>query len=74
MKVFFSARAGEALRASRLPFAPQNRHALCFEGNSRASAAVFIRSRTRRQLMQWLTPSYTEVRFGFEITMYIANR
>ncbi|MCC8391491.1 pyrroloquinoline quinone precursor peptide PqqA [Paraburkholderia sp. MMS20-SJTR3] len=24
--------------------------------------------------MQWLTPSYTEVRFGFEITMYIANR
>ncbi|MEX3898300.1 MULTISPECIES: pyrroloquinoline quinone precursor peptide PqqA [Paraburkholderia] len=24
--------------------------------------------------MQWITPSYAEVRFGFEITMYIANR
>ncbi|WP_116613455.1 pyrroloquinoline quinone precursor peptide PqqA [Paraburkholderia unamae] len=24
--------------------------------------------------MQWTTPSYTELRFGFEITMYIANR
>ncbi|WP_329958788.1 pyrroloquinoline quinone precursor peptide PqqA [Paraburkholderia sejongensis] len=57
-----------------MPFARRNRHALCLVGNGRASAAVFIRSRTRRQLMQWLTPSYTEVRFGFEITMYIANR
>ncbi|WP_175944300.1 pyrroloquinoline quinone precursor peptide PqqA [Burkholderia pyrrocinia] len=24
--------------------------------------------------MQWTTPSYTDMRFGFEITMYIANR
>ncbi|WP_442793416.1 pyrroloquinoline quinone precursor peptide PqqA [Paraburkholderia sp. HP33-1] len=24
--------------------------------------------------MQWIIPSYTEVRFGFEVTMYIANR
>ncbi|WP_429296577.1 pyrroloquinoline quinone precursor peptide PqqA [Paraburkholderia atlantica] len=24
--------------------------------------------------MEWITPSYAEVRFGFEITMYIANR
>ncbi|MBC8720726.1 MULTISPECIES: pyrroloquinoline quinone precursor peptide PqqA [Paraburkholderia] len=24
--------------------------------------------------MQWITPSYAEVRFGFEVTMYIANR
>ncbi|AOI74720.1 MULTISPECIES: pyrroloquinoline quinone precursor peptide PqqA [Burkholderiaceae] len=24
--------------------------------------------------MQWTTPSYTDLRFGFEITMYIANR
>jgi len=25
-------------------------------------------------VMQWTTPSYTDLRFGFEITMYIATR
>ncbi|ETP61319.1 hypothetical protein BDSB_26625 [Burkholderia dolosa PC543] len=29
---------------------------------------------TRRHIMQWTTPAYTDLRFGFEITMYIANR
>lgn len=24
--------------------------------------------------MQWTTPAFTDLRFGFEITMYIANR
>ncbi|MGU7784947.1 pyrroloquinoline quinone precursor peptide PqqA [Burkholderia sp. PU8-34] len=24
--------------------------------------------------MQWTTPCYTDLRLGFEITMYIANR
>ncbi|AUT57697.1 pyrroloquinoline quinone precursor peptide PqqA [Paraburkholderia sabiae] len=24
--------------------------------------------------MQWTTPGYTDMRFGFEITMYIATR
>jgi coenzyme PQQ precursor peptide PqqA len=24
--------------------------------------------------MQWTTPAYSDLRFGFEITMYIANR
>jgi coenzyme PQQ precursor peptide PqqA len=24
--------------------------------------------------MQWTTPAYTDLRFGFEITMYIATR
>ncbi|MES2265059.1 MAG: pyrroloquinoline quinone precursor peptide PqqA [Pseudomonadota bacterium] len=24
--------------------------------------------------MQWSTPAYTDLRFGFEITMYIAHR
>ncbi|WP_101613798.1 pyrroloquinoline quinone precursor peptide PqqA [Caballeronia sordidicola] len=24
--------------------------------------------------MHWITPAYTDLRFGFEITMYIANR
>jgi coenzyme PQQ precursor peptide PqqA len=26
------------------------------------------------RVMQWTTPSYTDLRFGFEITMYIATR
>jgi coenzyme PQQ precursor peptide PqqA len=25
-------------------------------------------------IMQWTTPAYTDLRFGFEITMYIATR
>jgi len=25
-------------------------------------------------IMEWTAPSFTEMRFGFEITMYIANR
>ncbi|MGW9759810.1 coenzyme PQQ precursor peptide PqqA [Burkholderia sp. 132550021-2] len=35
-----------------------------------------INSSTRSgdNIMQWTTPSYTDLRFGFEITMYIANR
>jgi coenzyme PQQ precursor peptide PqqA len=24
--------------------------------------------------MQWTTPSYTDIRLGFEITMYVATR
>ncbi|PRD64056.1 pyrroloquinoline quinone precursor peptide PqqA [Malikia granosa] len=27
-----------------------------------------------RHIMQWTAPSFTDLRFGFEITMYIANR
>lgn len=27
-----------------------------------------------RPTMQWTTPAFTDLRFGFEITMYIANR
>jgi len=27
-----------------------------------------------RLFMQWTTPAFTDLRFGFEITMYIANR
>jgi pyrroloquinoline quinone biosynthesis protein A len=27
-----------------------------------------------RPTMQWTTPTFTDLRFGFEITMYIANR
>ena len=27
-----------------------------------------------RRLSMWTKPEYTEMRFGFEVTMYIANR
>jgi len=29
---------------------------------------------TKEKLMKWTTPSAQDMRFGFEITMYIANR
>ena len=29
---------------------------------------------TRRNNMAWTTPAATDMRFGFEITLYIANR
>jgi coenzyme PQQ precursor peptide PqqA len=45
---------------------------------------VFMHHRVRRHVscqprkgdftMQWTTPAFTDLRFGFEITMYIANR
>jgi len=25
-------------------------------------------------MMAWTTPAYTDLRFGFEVTMYICNR
>jgi pyrroloquinoline quinone biosynthesis protein A len=30
--------------------------------------------RWRNSAMKWETPSYTDLRFGFEVTMYIYNR
>jgi coenzyme PQQ precursor peptide PqqA len=27
-----------------------------------------------RPVMQWMTPAFEDLRFGFEITMYIASR
>ncbi|ESS36564.1 Coenzyme PQQ synthesis protein A [Burkholderia cenocepacia KC-01] len=41
-----------------------------FDSSSNASTHQL----DRRHTMQWTTPSYTDLRFGFEITMYIANR
>jgi len=38
-----------------------------------ASSFIF-RANFRRFNMQWTTPTFTDLRFGFEITMYIANR
>jgi coenzyme PQQ precursor peptide PqqA len=34
----------------------------------------FIYAELKETCMQWTTPAYTDLRFGFEITMYIASR
>ena len=31
-------------------------------------------AQSRRPLMQWQTPTATDLRFGFEITLYVAAR
>jgi coenzyme PQQ precursor peptide PqqA len=35
---------------------------------------LFIYAELKETCMQWTTPAYTDLRFGFEVTMYIANR
>jgi coenzyme PQQ precursor peptide PqqA len=37
-------------------------------------AALPHSHRQGEKVMQWTTPSFTDMRFGFEITMYIATR
>lgn len=44
------------------------------ESAARLARCFDSSTETRRHIMQWTTPSYTDLRFGFEITMYIANR
>ena len=29
---------------------------------------------TKRRTIMWTKPEYSDMRFGFEVTMYIANR
>jgi pyrroloquinoline quinone biosynthesis protein A len=38
-----------------------------------AGRLLFI-TKPKEILMTWTTPAFTDLRFGFEITMYIANR
>lgn len=38
------------------------------------AAAARCRATPRRLRMQWQTPTATDFRFGFEITMYVAAR
>ncbi|SEB16473.1 coenzyme PQQ precursor peptide PqqA [Paraburkholderia sartisoli] len=35
---------------------------------------IFLTIVFKETVMQWTTPAYTDLRFGFEVTMYIANR
>ncbi len=34
----------------------------------------FITLTDRRLIMSWNTPEYSDIRFGFEVTMYINNK
>lgn len=54
------------------------RHAVCNDVPAgtrvKASSRRFPLVNLMETTMQWTTPSYTDMRFGFEITMYIATR
>ena len=39
-----------------------------------ALAVRWARHRQRRLFMVWQTPAATDIRFGFEITLYVAAR
>jgi len=38
------------------------------------AAAATAATTNRRPVMQWTQPAFEDLRFGFEITMYIASR
>jgi coenzyme PQQ precursor peptide PqqA len=71
---FISARNGPTQSASKV------RHGACVtETCLRSPVSCRADGMTLYQLMekapmQWTTPSFTDMRFGFEITMYIATR
>jgi coenzyme PQQ precursor peptide PqqA len=43
-------------------------------GGSTPAGTAGARANIRRLFMQWQTPTATDLRFGFEITMYVAAR
>ena len=45
-------------------------HGFCFSDRFKNR----FKSNKEDMKMQWTTPSFVDMRFGFEITMYIANR
>jgi coenzyme PQQ precursor peptide PqqA len=42
--------------------------------NAASVRRLFIYAELKETCMQWTTPAYTDLRLGFEITIYIANR
>lgn len=51
-----------------------HRHGPCNESPDRQHCCGLHPIQLKETAMQWTTPAYTDLRFGFEITMYIANR
>jgi coenzyme PQQ precursor peptide PqqA len=63
------------LKAKPCMYTPiRRRHGACvFEARLRNGSRSPIET-FKEMTMQWTTPSFTDMRFGFEITMYIATR
>jgi pyrroloquinoline quinone biosynthesis protein A len=53
-----------------------DRHGLARENRTRTVAAPTVSSLSRpvEDCIMWTKPEFTEMRFGFEVTMYIYNR
>jgi coenzyme PQQ precursor peptide PqqA len=47
---------------------------LALSGAAALVKRLFIYAELKERSMQWTTPAYTDLRFGFEVTMYIASR
>jgi coenzyme PQQ precursor peptide PqqA len=62
----WSGRPARRTRAIGMPLARR-------EASSRQSRPDFIPT-LKETLMQWSQPAFEDLRFGFEITMYISNR
>ncbi|MCM8564163.1 pyrroloquinoline quinone precursor peptide PqqA [Thauera linaloolentis] len=68
------ASAASGFRRCR-PAPPSARYASCPAGFAGiAPGATRYSDHIRRHAMQWETPTAVDMRFGFEITMYIATR
>jgi coenzyme PQQ precursor peptide PqqA len=52
----------------------QRRTPVALAGRASGPSGALCPSCSRRAFMTWETPAAIDLRFGFEITMYIANR
>jgi coenzyme PQQ precursor peptide PqqA len=35
---------------------------------------IIVSRQTKKEIIMWTTPAATEMRFGFEVTMYVMNK
>ena len=35
---------------------------------------IIVNRQTKKETIMWTTPAATEMRFGFEVTMYVMNK
>jgi coenzyme PQQ precursor peptide PqqA len=50
------------------------RHSACLDCHAAQLARRNVSNFLEETIMQWTPPAYTDLRFGFEVTMYIATR
>ena len=65
---------GAALPETPLLDAARKRHAFCRTAVVYGTSCQGIDRNPKETLMQWSHPAFEDMRFGFEITMYISNR